>query len=102
MHGLPLPHLDLLKTYFIGLRLLKFTLRDSLLWLLITLLFLCVSVTVSHAPSCSGHSAFLDSYAQDLINALLASARKCIPSRSVSTHQKLVGWSRCPGAQEGL
>ena len=32
------------------------------------------------SPSCSGHSAFLDSYAQDLINALLVSARKCIPS----------------------
>ena len=94
MHGLPLPRLDLLITYFIGLRLLKLTLRDSVLWLLITLLFLFVSVTVSHLPSCSGHSAFLDSYAQDLINALLVSARKCIPCRSVSTHQKLAGWSK--------
>ena len=51
MHGLPLPLLDLLITYFIGLRLLKLTLRDSVLWLLITLLlFLFMSVTVSYFP----------------------------------------------------
>ena len=35
------------------------------------------------SPSCSSHSAFLDSYAQDLVDVLLVSARNCVPSRSV-------------------
>ena len=45
----------------------------------------CVSFTFLFRSFC---------YAQDLINALLVSARKCIPCRSVSTHQKLAGWSK--------
>ena len=91
MHALPIPFLELLITHLIGLRLLKLISRDFVSKNIAALSFY---VRDCASPSCSSHSAFLDSYAQDLVNVLLVSARNCVPSRSVSIHQKLAVWSK--------
>ena len=51
-------------------------------------------VVVCSLSGCSAHHSVLDSYGSHLVSTLLSCAYECFPTRSSSTHRRLVGWNQ--------
>ena len=51
-------------------------------------------VVVCSLSNCSAYHSVLDSYGSHLISTLLSCAHECFPTRSSSTHRRLVGWNQ--------
>ena len=51
-------------------------------------------VVVCSLSNCSAHHSVLEFYGSHLVSTLLSCAHECFPTRSSSTHRRLVGWNQ--------